>query len=354
MRIPIVVLFLLTLLAAAPLAALDVYLPITGTVNNFHTDVRIFNPSATKDIQITASFLRVGNTSNAGFSSVTLTVAKRQMRVFDDVVTAIFNTSGLGGILLSSPDEFDATARIYAIVPAGTLGQFEAGLPAAAATANGVLLQLKSSTTFRTNVGLVNPRNGVTNVTFKLFDKNNNLVSTGTAIQMPPFAVIGPTNIASTFFFTPGAADLSDAWMSYTADNPVFAYASVIDNGTTDPTYIPAVADVVPNTPPPPEVKVFDVSERSGTISVTPALTGLKVGDQVKFRIVATDVEHGFSLVDPNFNPLIGSTSVEPNLPPIEKTFTIASPGTHQYFCTLSGCSAGHSSMVGSFTATTP
>jgi hypothetical protein len=60
--------------------AKDVYLSITGTVGNFRTDARIFNPSGTKDITIVASFLPVGNVNNNGVSSTTITIPKRQMR----------------------------------------------------------------------------------------------------------------------------------------------------------------------------------------------------------------------------------------------------------------------------------
>ena len=43
----------------------DVYLSIAGTVNNFHTDARIFNPSGTKDITVQAYFLPNGQNNSA-------------------------------------------------------------------------------------------------------------------------------------------------------------------------------------------------------------------------------------------------------------------------------------------------
>ena len=330
--------------------AKDVYLSITGTVGNFRTDARVFNPSATKDITITASFLPVGNGNNAGVSSTTFTVAKRQQKVLDDVVAAIFNTTGLGAIRLSCPDDFEATARIYAQVATGTLGQFVPGLQPGAALTKGVLLQLKSNAAFRTNIGAVNPTNSTANVTWRLYDKSNALISTGTTIAMPNFAVIGPTNMAGGFFFgVPAGTDLSDSWVSFQSDQPIFAYSSVIDNATTDPTFIPAVNDsgetiVVPT------AKIYTVTLRSFSISFSPE-PDIKQGDQVTLNIVNQSSDlHGFSLVDPNGNILVPAMTVPGNKAPISKSFTATSQGSYTYFCTQPSCGTGHDNMFDVFT----
>src|SRR6266446_9597 len=108
--------------------AKDVFLSIAGTVSNFHTDARIFNPSGTKDITVQAYFLPVGLGNNSGAQPVAINIPKRSMKVLDDVVTAVFSTSGIGAIRLSCDDDFVATSRIYAVVSSATLGQFVQGL----------------------------------------------------------------------------------------------------------------------------------------------------------------------------------------------------------------------------------
>src|SRR5213592_3050273 len=136
---------------ATAVFAKDVYLSIGGSVNNFRTDMRIFNPSSTKDIQVQAYLLPIGGVDNSGVQPKTITVPKRQQMVFDDVVTSLFQSSGLAGIRLSSSDDFVATQRIYAGTSAGTLGQFVGGVDAASAKKNGLLIQLKASpSSFRT------------------------------------------------------------------------------------------------------------------------------------------------------------------------------------------------------------
>ncbi len=219
----------------------DIYLAIGGSVGVFKTDTRIFNPSNSKDISITASLLPVGNVDNTSASSKAITVPKRTMVIYDDVASSLFGTTGLGAIRLTSSDDFIASSRIRASVSGGTNGQFVPGMHIAQALTKGVITQLKSSSVFRTNVGLVNPNPTTTSVTLKLFDRNSKLVAQ-TVISMPPFGVIGPTNIAATF---PAAAtaDVSDAWVSWESSQGIFAYGSVIDNGTTDPTFVPGAED---------------------------------------------------------------------------------------------------------------
>src|SRR5438067_2961433 len=137
----------------------DVFLSIGGSVGVFRTDMRIFNPTA-HDIQIQAYLLPVGGGDNSAVQSKAISVPKRSQVVYDDVVTSLFQSSGLAAIRLSSSDDFVATQRIYAASSTGTLGQFVGGVDAASAKKNGLLIQLKANSSFRTNIGMVNP-NGV-------------------------------------------------------------------------------------------------------------------------------------------------------------------------------------------------
>lgn len=236
-----------------------IYLPIAGSVGNFRTDATVFNPSATIATTLTATFLPVcslGGTapsyqltcSGSPLSSA-IALQPRQMKVLNDVVATSFNGTGLGAISLAAPTEgvtFDATARIYASVADGSLGQFAQAVDSHGSWANGVLLQLEQNGiagekgTFRTNIGIVNPSSSsAATVTLTLHDAGGATAGTAT-IAMPPLGVLGPTNIAGLFN---ASGDLSEAWINFTADRALIVYASVIDNGTSDPTFIPAIAD---------------------------------------------------------------------------------------------------------------
>ena len=346
-------------LSATAAFAKDGYLTIGGSVGAFRSDARIFNPSGTKDITLHAYYLPVGNADNSAIQPVDITIPKRQMVRYDDVVASLFHSGGLGAIRLVSDDDFIATSRIYAQTSAtscqaaGTLGQFLEGDDVSTASATGVLIQLKSSSAFRTNVGAVNPNNSPAHVTWRLYDKNNALVATGSPITMPPFAVIGPTNLTSGFFFNANGFDLSDAWVSFAADQPLFAYASVVDNTTTDPTYINMSKDSGTTQTTAPSAKTFDVTLRSFAIEINPPITGttLKTTDQVTFRVtnVQTDTTHGFTLVSPNGTVIIPDRFYPPGSGTVVQSFTINREGTYTYFCTNSSCGTGHTSMIGTF-----
>lgn len=341
---------LFSLLLAANLFAKDVYLSISGKASGFFTDARILNPSFDKDITVTARYLPVGNVDNSGVGGITLTLPKRGMKVFDDAVQSIFGGSPslLGAIRLTSEDDFVATQRIYQdarLAPqAGTLGQFVPGLDVSTARKKGVLLQLKSGQatlgSFRTNWGGVNPNAVVANVTLQLYDKTNAVVGKKT-FSFQPFGVQGPTLVAG--FFDNTAADLTDAWISFEADQPVFLYASVIDNGSSDPTFVPAADD----SGVAPQLKTVTVSAVDFTFEVSGA-GDLKAGDAVKFIINATQGSHGFRLYSPTAQVLIDlATLTEQG---VERIVTLPASGTYQFLCTRDTCGVGHTSMNGGFT----
>ena len=354
MRLPAVVVLAIVLSTSA--SAKEVFLSIAGSVGTFRTDTHIFNPSATKDIVVQATFLRAGGDSshhnNTNAESTTFTVARRSELVFDDVVNSLFQTTGLGGIRLQSDDDFLATQRIYANESAGTLGQFIVGVTPSSALTRGVVMQLKSQGTggkgsFRTNVGFLNPNGSEVNVTLRLHDALNNVVATK-EMRLLPFGVVQPLNVRD-FFNAPGA-DLSNCFVAFEATLPIIGYGSVIDNGSIDPTYVPAQADSGTNLPP-QTVKTFDVTLRSYEIVITPELN-IVPGDRVVFRIHTEGTWHGFQLDAPSGKTLIPNRYYDPGAAPVPFTFTASETGTYGYACTLQFCGGfyvGHWSMFGSF-----
>lgn len=325
----------------------DVYLSIGGEVGNFFTDARVFNPSFDKDIVITARYLQ-DNKDNSGAATKTVNVPKRTMLVLDNVVSVVFQSGSIGAIRLTSDDDFVATQRIYARLDGPkTLGQLVPGLDVTTALKKGALIQLKQNGgpgtigTFRTNIGGVNPNAVVANVTMKLYDKNNAVVATKTQV-FQPFGVVTPARID---LFFGGTNDLSDAWVSFDSDQPVFIYGSIVDNGSDDPTFIPASADS--GNAPPQTIPTVTMVASNFKFTVTGG-TGLAAGDDVKFVLSSTQGTHGYKLVSPSGQVLIDFALLPTT--PTERTVALLQPGTYFYFCTLSECGSGHSGMTGSFT----
>lgn len=353
-------LFALIAFVAIPLSAKDIYLSIGGTTGSFHTDMRVFNPSYTKDIQVTAYLLATGNQDNSNAQTQVINVPKRQMLVFNDVLSALFGVGGLGGLRLKSDDDFIATQRIYSLAADGsTTGQYIGGFDATIAKKKGVIIQLRNNGgsgqvgTFRTNIGAVNPNGVAANVTWRLYDKNNALVGQALVETMPPYAVKAPGSIGLyAQGGVPAGADLTDAWLSFESDQPLFAYASVVDNFTADGTLIPNFEDTgVQQQQQPPSSesgKTFNVTLRSGAIVVDPPFDGLLNADKINLRIHSEDVEHGFRLVNPT-GAVVTDRTYKPSDGIVTVTFTISREGTYAYMCTILTCSAGHNNMYGTF-----
>ena len=351
MRLRTIVVLFVVLLASS-LSAKDVYLSVGGSANGFFTDARIVNPSFDKDITITARYLPSGNGDNTNAATKAITVARRSQVVYDDVVNSLFGGGpALGAIRLTSDDDFVATQRIYADKRAsnqrGTLGQFVPGLDATSALTKGIVPQLKAGQAalgnFRTNWGGANPNAVVANIDFTLYDKNNTVAGTN-RLTVQPFGVIGPTNI-NVFFGNPDR-DLTDAWISFESDQPVFIYCSIVDNGSEDPTFITAFADSGVEPPPPPAAVVTIVAQ---DFSFTKSESRqLRAGEQVTFRLSQTEGSHGFRLANPQTGQILIDVEALQGTP-TERTITLPA-GDYVFVCTNSTCGFGHSAMSGSIT----
>jgi hypothetical protein len=331
--------------------AKDLYLPIAGSIGEFRTDTGIFNPSDSKDITINATFLPRNTEPNNNRVEKTITVGRRQMLVFDNVVSSLFQASGLGAIRLNSADNFIATSRIYAQKSNGTVGQLVTGLETSAAKAKGVLTQLKSNGipdqqgTFRVNTGFVNPNLTPTTVTIRQYDRNNVVVGQPLEVPVPALGVVFPVQSV----LNPTAGDFSDAWIGYESTQPVFGFGSVVDNGTDDPTFVPAFEDTGSDAAPQPSAKVFDVTARSWSFTVIPGGSNeirVNKGDTVtlRIRVAPGEVTHGFALEQYVPVPLVLSSSGAVK----EVTFTVADEDrTYLFFCTETTCGEGHFTMLG-------
>lgn len=330
-------------------AGKEVYLSMAGSVGEFHTDAGIFNPSESRDISITATFMPRSIEPNTARIDKSILVPRRQMLVFDDVVSSLFQGTGLGAIKLSSADNFIATARIYAQKSNGTVGQFVAGQEVSAAKSKGVLTQLKSSGiaeqkgTFRVNTGFVNPNSAAATVTIQQYDRTNTPVGSPIQVTVSAQGVVYPVPAV----LNPTAGNFTDAWLGYESNVPVFGFGSVVDNGTDDPTFIPGFPDL--DQPAQPTAKTFDITARSGSFTVNPGgrnEIAVLPNDVVILRmhVAPNDVEHSFAmeryLPVPIVLPADGTVK--------EVTFTVGpEKGTYSFACTIVTCSPGHFSMVG-------
>lgn len=346
MRLRVVLALALAVSGSAGLAK-DVYLPIAGSPGNFKTDVRLLNTSSSKDIVVNATFLPAG-VDNNNATSVAINVPKRTMITRDDAVATMFginNPSALGAIRLTSEDNFVASMRIYAVTEEGTLGQFAPGIEPAEARTKGILMQLRANGAFgtentsRTNLGFMNPNTSPAQVTVTLYDKNNLVVGTPFSVSVPPRSVEFPRSADSPLRLSSTAADFSEAWASFDSTQPVIGFASIVDNGTSDPFFQLAFADAP--TSGNQTTRTFHVTAKAWSFQVQEGPIRVQQGDHVILIVTGEDSDHGLSLerYAPN-----GITVSPGQTRTIEFDATVA--GTFTYYCTIY-CGSGHYGMFG-------
>jgi len=153
----------------------------------------------------------------------------------DDVVKGTLGIDPVPGLYL--------TARTYNQGPTGTFGQY---LPAVTAGEGfgrgivGIIPQLKKNAGFRTNVGVLNLSPFEVVAAIKLYDGSGAQVGTTRNQPVPANEYFQVDDV----FAALGAGSLDVAYATVevmTDGGRIWAYGSVIDNATGDPTTIPAL-----------------------------------------------------------------------------------------------------------------
>ena len=165
-----------------------------------------------------------------------------RIKEWADVAVSLFNQSGntSGAIEITSSVPVMVVARTYNEAPDGTFGQGMPGnddLQTLTSGQLGVLPQLKKTAAFRTNVGLMNHGSAACNVRVKLFSETGNQLGStiNTSVPAKQWKQINDVfNEAGV-----GQCQIGYATIEVlTAGGKIWAYGSVVDNGTGDPTTI--------------------------------------------------------------------------------------------------------------------
>ena len=209
----------------------------------FHSDVWVFNGSADSETTVTATYRCASG--SCGDAVQTFTIPPRQVRAFPDIVGTLFGApETFGAIEFESRTLIVVTSRLYS--PARgepTVGMFVGGLKEDDAHAAAVLTSLSHSanpaTGYRTNVGVYNPHDVAQSLVFTFFAATGALLGqfSDTVGPRRPLQI----NDAEIFRRLNIASDVRDFTCVVSGDriNALFAYASVIDNRSADPIYIP-------------------------------------------------------------------------------------------------------------------
>jgi len=233
---------------------------VNGATSPFFSDLRLTNAAAsTISYQLTFTPTRTDGTTSSKVTNVTVNPA--QTVALNDIVKDFFgygatgeaSDTGFGSLeirpLSSSSNLTYASSRTYASTTAGTFGQFIAaipfskligtlgpalpGLPATPAPKTLSLQQIAQSAKFRTNLGIAEGSGSPASGTIRVYDDN------GTLLKSVPFSLQpGEHQQLNQFLAVNGITSLEDGRIEITVESStgaVSAYASVLDNITTDP-----------------------------------------------------------------------------------------------------------------------
>jgi hypothetical protein len=210
----------------------------------WRTDLRIANVSG--EFRTVKLALLPNGSDNSLPVTKSYGLAAGEVKALDDAVAGEFAATGSAGFLVAADPATAtgilATSRTYNVSASGTFGQFIPALPASAALAAGegraTSLGIDRSDAYRANVGFLNTTTAPGQVRVRLLSgagtplaSRDYDLSPWSPMQLNDvFAVLGvpwQTNARVDFELISGSAEL-------------LGYASVIDNRTNDPVYVPA------------------------------------------------------------------------------------------------------------------
>ena len=291
--------------------------------SQFRTDVRIANPSDQQAL-VFAEFY-AANTSGLAAPSVVvpLAITPGAQGVYDEFVGTVFSTSGNGAVRLIATEPIGAVARIFNDQrnnPAigGTFGQFSPGLDSGRALTQGALLLLANrpaadAAGYRTNLGYFNASGKPVSVTFAARNNDGSLLGSNTLTLQPRANRIDAVfNIVSSVPST--QRTIASFFVTYSASDPIFVFASSVDNKTNDGINIIPVPFTVPAAP-------SQNNPPNGTILTPTTDQTIRAGQSVSFSGSATDPEGDAVTVLWNFGDSQSSTALAPG------SHTYAAPG---------------------------
>ena len=208
---------------------------------NWLSDVVIYNPAGA-EASVYCYFLRSGQPNTEAPGSEIILPAFRFVRV-GDIVGSMFRQNNLAGALvMASSQPLVITSRTYNDPPEkeGTYGQF---IPATLSSKllkngeEGILLHLAKNAGFRTNVGAANAGAGSIDVNFAFYRPDKSLIGNW------PYTLRPYEHYQKNFVLDDlTSTNVDDAYAVVTCSTPgalYTAYASVADNISSDPIFIP-------------------------------------------------------------------------------------------------------------------
>jgi len=221
--------------------------PVTAQTNGiggsiWRTELSIFN-AGDETASIALTFV-----PGAGVAAQTQSIAvqPRETRTYENTLLEVFGmSSGAGGISITATSatttpDLNVMSRTFAATPAGTYGQAVPGVAPSDLQNTLYMTGLISTAGFRTNIGLVNKSSSGVSATMTLVDADGGIVENST-LSIPPNS-FQQGSLAGYFPSTSGRElSLLSLRVGTSSRDALSAYASIVDNKTSDPVYVQAM-----------------------------------------------------------------------------------------------------------------
>src|SRR5581483_1978570 len=198
----------------------------------FVSDVKIFNRGSTP-ANVMLIYTPSGANGNDTFAAVRAVIDAGQVVSFDDIVANEMQSVGSGQLEIDGDvAQLAITSRTYTRSPAGTYGQTIPALPAGAAASPAVINFAEVDDDFRTNFGFADAGGAGGSMHVAITRLGSDAVVYASDFTILPFShqQISLTGVRGDFVIT----------MTPSNGAKILGYASVVDNRTGDPIYVPA------------------------------------------------------------------------------------------------------------------
>lgn len=203
----------------------------------WRTDLELANGA---DVDVTVAVeLMIRRQDNSTPATVWVEVPAGSAVKVADALATLFEFSGAAALRLSVSDGPVAIiSRTYNLADTGTFGQFIPAVTLEEAAGPGdeaYLIQLSQNEAFRANIGIVNVTDANLRVEAEFFAADGTLV-TSNFWDLPPHGYFQDSDALGSSQYDGGFAILTTS----TPDGRFLAYASIVDNASDDPIFIPA------------------------------------------------------------------------------------------------------------------
>jgi len=224
------------------------YLPGAANVaganaSSWTTDLQVMNRGSVSALYTVE--LLVGGQANLAPVSVSFELSPGHAVRYANALDSLFGAEGAGALRITSVSgDVIASARTSNAGGEGAHGQYIAGMDTATAAGAGqqrYLIQLQNDESARTNIGVVSACATPFQVFVRFFAADGTVLG-DLWFEVEPFESLQINDVFSSFGGTKALDDVHDAFAvvsSSTIGAAFFAYASVVDNGTNDPIFVP-------------------------------------------------------------------------------------------------------------------